>query len=81
MHLFTHEATFLRYIITGHGIKADESKLEAIRSCPILQNIHDVQSFHGLSSPHGRFIRNVSTTIAPMTEVIKGTSFKWTLEA
>jgi len=29
---FTHEVTFLCYIITGQGIKADESKLKAIRT-------------------------------------------------
>jgi len=29
---FTHEVTFLGYIVTSEGIKADESKVEAIRS-------------------------------------------------
>jgi len=29
---FTHGVTFLGYIITGDGIKAYESKIEAIRS-------------------------------------------------
>jgi len=28
----THKVTFLGYIVSGEGIKADESKLEAIRS-------------------------------------------------
>jgi len=32
---FSHEVTFLGYIATGHGIRADESKLEAIQSWPI----------------------------------------------
>jgi len=29
---FTPEVTFLGYIVTGEGIKADERKVEAIRS-------------------------------------------------
>ena len=29
---FTPEVTFLGYIVTGEGIKEDESKVEAIRS-------------------------------------------------
>jgi len=39
---FTHKVTFLSYIVTEEGIKADESKLEAIRSWPQPQSIHDV---------------------------------------
>ena len=35
----THEVTFLGYIATGHGIKAYESKIEAIRTWPIPQSI------------------------------------------
>jgi len=32
--VFTLEATFFGYIVTGEGIKADESKIKAIRSWP-----------------------------------------------
>ena len=39
---FTHEVTFLGYVVSEEGIKADESKLEAIRSWPQPQSIHDV---------------------------------------
>ena len=33
---FTHEVAFLAYVVSEEGIKADESKLEAIRSWPPL---------------------------------------------
>ena len=29
---FTHEVTFLRYVVTPNGIRVDESKVDAIRS-------------------------------------------------
>ena len=73
--------TFLGYVVTSNGIRVDESKVEAIRSWPIPKSIHDVRSFHRLASFYRRFIRNFSTIIGPMTEVIKGTSFQWSLRA
>ena len=78
---FTPEVTFLGYIVTGEGIKADESKVEAIRSWPMPKSIHDVRAFYGLASFYRRFIRGFSTIMALMTEVIKGTSFVWTPKA
>ena len=74
---FTHEVTFLGYIVIGDGIKADDSKIEAIRTWPTPQSIYDIRNFHRLPSFYRRFIRNFSTVMAPMTEVIKGTSFNW----
>ena len=75
---FTPEVTFLGYIMIEDGIKVDGSKVEAIRSWPIPKSIHDVGAFHGLASFYKRFIRGFSTIMAPITEVIKGTSFVWT---
>jgi len=78
---FTPEVTFLDYIITGDGIKADESKVEAIWSWSVPKGIHDIRAFHGLASFYRRFIRGFSIIMASMTEVIKGTSFVWTPKA
>jgi len=77
MCFFTPKVTFLGYIVTGDGIKAYESKVKAIQSWLILRSIHNVQAFHGLASFYRRFICAFSTIMAPMTEVIKGTSFVW----
>ena len=67
--------------MTAQVVKVVESKVEAIRSWPVLRIIHDVRSFHGLASFYREFIRKSNTIMAFMTKVIKDTSFKWTPRA
>jgi len=78
---FSNEVTFLGYVVTSSGIRVDESKVEAIRSWPAPKSIHDVRSFHGLASFYRRFFRNFSLIVAPIIEVIKGSSFQWNPKA
>jgi len=73
---FTNEVAFLGYIMTFQGIKLDESKVEAIRSWLVPKSIYDVLSFYRFPSFYRWFIRNFSTIVAPMTKVIKASSFK-----
>ncbi|KAK9227018.1 hypothetical protein WN943_012067 [Citrus x changshan-huyou] len=77
----TDSLVFLGYVVSKNGIKMDPSKVEAILSWPIPKSLHDIRSFHGLTSFYRRFIRGFSTIVAPVTECLKGEGFKWTKEA
>ena len=74
---FTSQVMFLGYVVSAQGIHVDEEKIRAIREWPVPTSIQQVRSFHGLASFYRRFVRNFSTIITPMIEVIKGRTFEW----
>ena len=80
-HFFTPQVVFLGYVVSAQGIHVDESKTKAIQEWPVPTSIQQVQSFHGLASFYRRFVRDFSSIVAPMTEVLKGRSFEWTDQA
>jgi len=61
----------------AQGIHVDESKVMAIQEWPVPTSIQQVKSFHGLASFYKRFVKNFSSIVAPMNEVIKGRTFQW----
>nr|GEW76399.1 reverse transcriptase [Tanacetum cinerariifolium] len=59
----------------------DERKVQAIRDWPVPQSIQQVRSFHGLASFYRHFVKNLSTVVAPMTEITKRKQFAWNPQA
>ena len=72
------KVVFLGYVVTTTGIEVDEEKVKAIKEWPTPKSITEVRSFHCLASFYRRFVKDVSTLAAPLTEVIKkNVGFHW----
>ena len=59
----------------------DESKVKAIREWPVPTSIQQVRSFHSLASFYRRFVRDFSSIVASIIEVLKAKQFEWTEQA
>jgi len=76
-HFFTPQVIFLGYVVSAQGIHGDEDKIKAFREWPTPASLNQVRSFHGLASFCRRFVKDFSSIVAPMTEVLKGKTFEW----
>jgi hypothetical protein len=69
---------FLGYVVTVQGIGMDEGKVKVIRDWLTPKFVTEVRSFHGLTSFYRRFVKDFSSSITPLTKIIKKSfGFKW----
>ncbi|XP_067230540.1 rhomboid-related protein 3 isoform X1 [Chanodichthys erythropterus] len=62
---------FLGYVIDHSGIRMDEGKVSAIQNWPTPSTIKELQRFLGFSNFYRRFIKNYSTIVSPLTNLLR----------
>ena len=72
------ELKFLGHILDQEGVKPDPSKLKSIFEAPKPVNAMEVSSFLGMVAYYSKFVKNFSTVVAPLYELIKkNVTFEW----
>ncbi|XP_045537579.1 uncharacterized protein K02A2.6-like [Papilio machaon] len=76
-----NEIRYLGYVISKDGIKTDPSKIEAIAKLPRPSNVSELRSFLGILNFYGKFIKNMSSRLVPLYELLKkDTEWNWSAE-
>ncbi|SAM08067.1 hypothetical protein [Absidia glauca] len=68
--------TFLGFDISADGIRPSKSKVDALTSWPIPNNVQAVRQFLGLANYYRKFIPQFARIAAPLTELTRGTGAK-----
>lgn len=77
-HFCRPELRYLGYVIDCNGLHVDPEKVSALINIPIPRSVSEVRRIIGLASWYRRFVRNFSTLISPLSNLLrKGTPFNW----
>lgn len=61
----------LGHLIDREGLHPTETKVAAIQNAPQPTNSTELQSFLGLLNYYGRFMKDLSTTLQPLHQLLK----------
>ena len=76
-----HAVDYLCYRITVEGIRPLPSKVKAIKEAPVPSNVTELKAYLGLLTYCGKFLPNLSTTLAPLYSLLrKDSPWEWSAD-
>ena len=73
------EVVYLGHKIDVQGLHPLAEKVEAVQAAPVPKNVSELKLYLGLLSYYGKFLSNLSSTFAPLYELLKSTvKWRWT---
>ena len=70
------QMTFCGHIVDKDGLHTCKNKVEAIEKAPAPKNVTELRSYLGLLNFYGKFLRNLSSILAPLHQLLKKDA-KW----
>ena len=72
------EVEYLGHVISKDGLKPSDAMIRAISQAPIPTNLSELKAFLGLVNYYGKFIPQLSTTLAPLYRLLATANhFQW----
>ena len=72
----------LGHVLSGKGIQPCKAKVEAIQNAPAPTNVTELRAYLGLINYYHRYLRNLSTVLAPLHDLLKkGIPWSWNASA
>ena len=69
---------YLGHVVSAKGLEPSKKKIQAIIDAPVPQDVSQLKSFLGLVNYYGKFLANLSSTLAPLYQLLqKKTSWHW----
>jgi hypothetical protein len=75
------EVLYLGHIIGEKGVHVHQEKIQAIIDWPAPNSLTDLKGFLDICSYYRRFVKGFSQLCAPLTDLTKKGTFKWSEEA
>ncbi|XP_039757370.1 uncharacterized protein K02A2.6-like [Pararge aegeria] len=80
-NFFAESVSYLGHVISKTGVHTCPDKIKAIVKTPAPTNVSELRAFIGLIMYYSKFIKNVSTVMAPLYSLLKaGVAFEWSRE-
>ena len=69
---------YLGHRVDRQGIHPSEGNVQALKNAPVPTDVSELRAFLGLVNYHGKFIKDLSTVVSPLNELLrKDTKWNW----